>query len=274
MYSYMQSEPHAHLAATMGPHNEALQSAAVDLLQAVIARGEVDVITLQAAESIIIGKLYSCVHAGRLNLQNKLLHLLHSSISAFRSHNDIHAQKSARVDERTSESTRSREPTATAFYLVNPLLVQTLNDGISVPSNRAILQHWLDFVMMTVPQFHDMLQPAISPLNDCVCRQLRTALAEITSASQQESIVQDVTAFTTDSDFIMLLNTVERLVLLSLSHVPPSQLDDDVLSEKPNQESSGLLGYMSNVFSTDAGPVSAEDQPVVRIYILEPVLQS
>lgn len=251
----------------MSAFNESLQSVAVDLLQALIARGEIDVILLQTAESAILGKLYCCVHTSRLDLQNKLLHLLHSTISAFNAQADAELQRSSRIwqGERLSESSRSKEPLMPS-YSVNPLLIQTLIDGITASSNRPILQHWLDFILMTVPQFHDILQPAILPLNECVCRQLRSALAEVTSAARTGSKVVDVVAYTTDADFVMLLNAVERLALISLSHLPSTtQLDDDMLSERPNQDSGGLLGYVSNVFGTDTAPTPADELPPVRI---------
>lgn len=217
----------------MATINSKIQSTSIDILQALVARGDVDVLTLQTTETVIIGKLFSCVHAGRLDLQNKLLHLLHSIISAFRSY------------------TTSKQPEGPS-YSVNPLLIQTLIDGIAVGTNRPVLQHWLDFVLMTIPQFHDMLQPAIVPLNNCVCKQLSAALVEIKQASIGDASVADITAFTTDADFMMLLNAVERLVLLSLSElVESTQVEDEGLSDKPVHDGSGILGYVSNVFSAE-----------------------
>ena len=247
--------------------NESLQSAAVDLLQALVARGEIDFIALQTAESAVVGKLYSCVHTSRLDLQNKLLHLLHSIISAFNAHTEGELQRSAKLwqGEGPLETPNLKEPVMSS-YSVNPLLVQTLIDGITTPSNRPILQHWLDFILLTVPQFHDIFQSAVPSFNDCVCRQLRSALNEVTSAAHSTSKVSDVVTYTTDADFMMLLNAVERLVLISLSHSTSSssstQLDEDLLSEKPNQEASGLLGYVSNVFGADTSPMVPEEQPV------------
>lgn len=239
----------------MNPFNEALQSCAVDLLQALVARGEVDTYTLQAAESAAVGKLYLCIHSGRLDLQNKTLHLLHSLISAL----------STKV-QRASHDDRSAETSTRASYHLDPLLTQTLIDGISVPSNRAILQHWLDFILMTIPQFHELLQPTIIPLNDCVCRQLKSALDDVVAASASDSSSTDVLVYTTDADFIMLLNGMERLVLLSLSQtVDPNQIDDEMVPEKAGNEGGGLLGYVSNVFSTDSSNTIAEELPLVSI---------
>jgi hypothetical protein len=252
----------------MGPFNEILQSSTVDLLQTLVARGDIDMITLHGVESAVIGKLYSCIHIGRLDLQNKLLHLLHSTISALHGQLDAEMQKSSRVSqgEQVFDPSKPQAP-PTRSYSVNPLLIQTLVDGISTTSNRPIIQHWLDFILMTIPQFHEMLQPAILPLNESVCRQLRIALNEVTSISHSQSTTADVMSYSTDADFVMFLNAVERLALLSLSHLQqPNSLEDDVLNEKPNQESGGLLGYVSNVFSSDQGTVLSEDQVAVSIH--------
>ncbi|KAI0095247.1 Dopey, N-terminal-domain-containing protein [Irpex rosettiformis] len=263
---YLQSEPVAQLAYALGPFNESLQSSAVDLLQTLVARGEIDMIVLQSVESAVVTKLYACVHTGRLDLQNKLLHLLHSTISALHGHVDAEIQKSARISQADQSMDGPRSQISQTSYSTNPLLIQTLVDGISITSNRPIIQHWLDFILMTIPQFHEMLQPAILPLNDCVCKQLRSTLDEITSASRISARTADVTAYSTDADFVMLLNAIERLVLLSLSHLQQTgSVEDDGMNEKPIHESSGLFGYMSNVFSSDTASLSNDDQLSVKL---------
>ncbi|GJE86225.1 Dopey, N-terminal-domain-containing protein [Phanerochaete sordida] len=262
LLGYLKSEPKAKLLPTMAPFNEALQSSVVDLLQALIARGEVDLYLLQAAENDVVGKLFTCVHTGRLDLQNKLLHLLHSVISA----SSLRIQgDSSRTFKAPDRSPEVGSKISAPLFSLNPLLTQTLIDGISIPSNRAILQHWLDFILMTIPQFHEMLLPTIIPLNDCVCRQLRDALTEVTAASSADASLDNISIHTTDADFIMLLNALERLVLLSLSQAPESsQVEDEMQPEKSVQEGSGLLGYVSNVFSTDSGSMPPEDTSQIK----------
>jgi hypothetical protein len=63
------------------PLNAVIQSTSVDLLQAIVSRGETDPLSLDIIEAAVIGKLFYCVHTFRLDLQNKLLHLLHAVIS-------------------------------------------------------------------------------------------------------------------------------------------------------------------------------------------------
>lgn len=251
----------------MRSSNSVLQSTSVDLLQALISRGEVDALSVESIEAAVVGKLYLCVHTERLDLQNKLLHLLHSLISASSSvleqhTNDIRQhQRDGGSDEASSQDHRN------GGYAVNPLLTQTLVEGVASRKNRPVLQHWLDFILMALPQFQRTLHAVITPMNDCVCRQLRSALSDILASSADDAGAMDVLSSTTDAELLMFLNALERLVLLGLSNASEAnQTDEDnVMSEKPGTENSGLLGYVSNVFGSDNIPQSGEEQLSVSL---------
>jgi len=258
----------------MQPFNSVIQSTAVDLLQAIIGRGEIDALSLEIVEAAVVGKLFLGVHMNRLDLQNKLLHLLHSLISASVSNQDTHSGKasiSRRQSEALSEETQTQasmqDPT-TRTSDVNPLLIQTLVDGIAIQTNRPILQHWLDFILMTVPQFQPTMQTVLAPLNDCLCRQLLLALSDVRQASTKDT-TDDISSTTTDSELIMFLNSLERLILLSLTHTSDtSQLEEDGSAfDKGAHESSGFLGYVSNVFSSDITTNTPEDQLSVGVLL-------
>ncbi|OJT08448.1 Protein dopey [Trametes pubescens] len=258
----LQSEPKPSLLPIMQPFHIVAQNLSVDLLQALVARGEVDSITLQSLESVVIQKLFFCVHTGRLDLQNKLLHLLHSVITASISEGRVAAQVERGAD---GISLQDSPIPRRESHAVHPLLVQTLVDGISTPSNRPLLQHWLDFIMMTVPQFKETLRAVVTPLSDCVCRQLRLALGEILEASAEGSHSDDIVSYTTDADFLMLLTTLERLTLLSMTRVAGEQpQEEDQSADRTAQESSGLLGYVSNVFSSEGTTNANEDPSLTR----------
>ena len=136
---------------------------------------------------------------------------------------------------------------------VNPLLAQLLIDGVSTPSNRPLLHHWLDFVLLTIPQFPHLRQTA-EPLNSCVCRQLRTALTEVRNFSLTEQhLGLDTDSHVDDAQLNMLLNTLERLVLLCLDEADTNATEDGVSYpvEKPTTDNT-LLSMMSNVFLTES----------------------
>ncbi|KAF9011155.1 Dopey, N-terminal-domain-containing protein [Cyathus striatus] len=227
----LQSEPKPACETTMGPLNGVLQGTAIELLQGIIARGDIDHVSVQSIEAVVIGKLYFSIHTRRLDPQNKLLHLLHSLISV-------------RLDLPVP---------------VNPLLIQTLIDGISVPSNQPVVQHWLDFILMAIPQFQPALQPVVTPLNDCICRQTLAALKDVLRISTITDMYGgDITATVTDADLIMLLNGLERLILLGLAYTSEASTSEEELPVVEKAESGGLLGYVSNVFGSDTTQANPE----------------
>lgn len=258
----------------MQPFNICMQSIAIDVLQAILARDEVDKIVLESIEAIAIAKLYFSIHTNRLDLQNKWLHLLHSIISLSTSQLEISHHTAVGAQEPALEGSTSREKATdqTIRYSMNPLLTQTLVDGISTQSNRAVLQHWLDFVLMAVPQFQPSLQAVVGPLNDCLCRQLLSCVADVlgVTAHSQPS-ANDELAVISDSELIMLLNTLERLILLSLAYTSEldSFEDDSNLAERVPAESTGLLGYVSTVFSSEASTSNQAGQLTVSDILID-----
>lgn len=253
----------------MQSSNVTIQSNSIELLQTIVARGEIDIVLVEGIEATSIGKLYFSIHMGRLDLQNKWLHLLHSVISVSTSHLETSRRIAvSKQDDNSPEGSSALDNGVDSIlrYPVNPLLVQTLTDGISTRTNRPVLQHWLDFILMAVPQFQPALQAVVTPLNDCLCRQLLSALADVLRATaQSQGHPGDMTTSVTDAELIMLLNALERLILLSLAYT--SELDtaeDEVnnMDSKAASEGVGLLGYVSNVFSSETSSNQIEQLTV------------
>ncbi|TDL20873.1 hypothetical protein BD410DRAFT_899170 [Rickenella mellea] len=76
------SEPKAELARTMHRANVSIHATVIDLLQVIVARGELDLPAIATLEATAISTLFLSVHTSQLDVQNKLLHLLHTTISA------------------------------------------------------------------------------------------------------------------------------------------------------------------------------------------------
>jgi hypothetical protein len=254
----------------MQPLNLAIQSNAIELLQVIVARGEIDIVLIEGIEATAIGKLYFSIHTSHLDLQNKWLHLLHSVISVSTSHLESSRKAALRKqDDNPTESSSVVDNAADSAlrYPINPLLVQTLTDGISTRTNRPVLQHWLDFVLMAVPQFQPALQAVVTPLNDCLCRQVLSALGDVLRAtSQARNCAGDMTSSVTDAELIMLLNALERLILLSLaytSELDTSEDDSSNTDPKAASEGVGLLGYVSHVFSSETISSNQSEQLTV-----------
>ncbi|KAF7307364.1 Dopey-N domain-containing protein [Mycena indigotica] len=258
---FLQSEPKPASESVMHPNNLAIQSTSIDLLQSIAARGEMDPVTVETIEAAIIGKLYFSIHRTRLDLQNKLLHLLHSLISASVAH-ETNKQRQADAPVDATSNPDTSQDISSRSLPINPLLIQTLVDGISTPTNRPVLQHWLDFVLMAVPQFQPALQAAVTPLNECMCKQLLASLGDVLRVTFEDGLFKDdLKSSATDAELVMLLGGLERMVLLSLAYpAEPSSSDDDPTVPEKSAEGGGLLGYVSTVFSSESTQNSPDDQ--------------
>ena len=216
----------------------------------------------------MVAKLFACIHEGKLDTQNQLLHVLHSiitvssaasaanrrKVSAARTSRGIgHVSRfsTSSTDTQGDEDPQASEPTSDN---VSPLLMQTLMDGISSTTNRPVLQHWIDFILMTIPQFQGHLRPLLLPLCDCVIQQLQNLTYALHIVLKQPSSDQDLSLASSESVAIMFLSALERIVILALGHFPARPQE----SERSGSvdQSGGLLGYVSNVFSMEEAPVS------------------
>ncbi|THH09322.1 hypothetical protein EW145_g2101 [Phellinidium pouzarii] len=270
---FLQSEPKPQLLLSMQGLNIEIHSSVIDLLQCIVSRGDLDQLTIENMESAVVIKLFSLVHSTRLELQNKLLHLLHSIISSSASSAEKQHSRSPNIVQQISvdsayearKVTGGSQIESSIPTSVNPLLIQLLMDGITAPTNRPLLHHWLDFVLMTVPQFPHILMTVIFPLNACICRQIRHELDELTSVlalaiNPERVIVSSVD----DAEFIMLLNALERLVLIGLDELESTLLDENGPLDKSASDGTGLLSMVSNVFLNDSANQTNESVRTAR----------
>ena len=251
--------------------NTEIHSVVIELLQCIISRGDLDQLTIGTLEAAVTIKLFWLVHSERLELQNKLLHLLHSIISSSAGP-ERHRMKSPALTLQTSVESEAAvddghiQPLA-ASASINSLFVQLLVDGISTSSNRPLLHHWLDFVLLTVPQFPNILNPAIMPLNVCACRQLRRAVNDLSTVlSMSRESPKESQTTVDDAELVMLLNAMERLILLCLDELDST--DELSTTDKTAAETPGLFSMVSNVFMTDAPNTTAESNMTVRYKLL------
>jgi len=119
-----------------------------------------------------------------------------------------------------------------------------------------------------MPQFQPALQALVAPLNDCLRRQLLSSLTEVLKASSQSrDYADDILTNVTEAEMIMFLS---GLILLSLAYTsePDTSEDETSTLEKPSGETSGLLGYVSGVFSSDSTQWVSSDQLTVCLFPL------
>ncbi|KAK4051842.1 hypothetical protein OIV83_002547 [Microbotryomycetes sp. JL201] len=250
---FLRAEPSPELTPALAQHNQQVHSVVAELLQVIISRGEAEVSGLQAIEAALTSRLFLCVQRSELDLQNKLLHVLHSvihAVSATRRH-----QRSASV---TTETDRSREILADAQppdLTREAMFVRTVSDAVSKQQNSATLHHWIDFLLMTVSQFRRSLHGVILPLIDCFVTRLQLTVTNLQATYDSQKKAANATMSETDAEFTVLVNALERLMLIAYAEAQALAPDEasksaDRTTSDSSSGAGGLLGYMSGVLGS------------------------
>lgn len=255
-FSFLRAEPAPELVASLGPLNYHIHSVVAELLQVIISRGEAEIAGLQAIESALTSRLFLCIHRSELDLQNKLLHVLHSVVHAVSGSNRRHHKSPSLA----TDPTKAREVLNEAQppdLTHDAMFVRVVSDAISTQENNAVIHHWIDFLLMTIPQFRQALHSVIFPLVDCLVIRLRSLVQDFkqtyaAQSAQTFAITSDASS-STDAEYTVLVNALERLLLIAVTESLAAVVDEEPKSaERPAPDASsggagGLLGYMSGV---------------------------
>ncbi|CEQ42798.1 SPOSA6832_04666 [Sporobolomyces salmonicolor] len=249
---FLRADPDRRLIASLGPLNHHMHAIVAEILQVVISRGEAEISGLAAIESALMSRLFLCVHRSELDLQNKLLHVLHSVIHTVASSARRPLPNSTTPEgDSTAEENEAQPPDLTH----DELFVRILSDAVSVQNNNAIIHHWVDFLLMTIPQYRQSLQTIILPLIDRFVARLQSLVTDLKSS--YAALDASATSSTvTDAEYTVLVNALERLLLMAITESAAATTEDEpksserVVSDASSSGGSGgLLGYMSNVLS-------------------------
>ena len=123
-------------------------------------------------------------------------------------------------------------------------------DGIRSTSNRPIMQHWVDFVILMAPQFASrpgMVHTLITSLSE----QLRSLMIELRnsfdkSIELRNSFDKSSPTSLSDTEPVMLLSCIERLLSVDSVGARPAE------GRVGNEGGSGIFGLVSGVFVADA----------------------
>ncbi|GAA5982369.1 hypothetical protein JCM11641_006959 [Rhodosporidiobolus odoratus] len=269
---FLRANPDERLGTAFVSTNAHIHSVAAELLQVLISRGEAELLGLAAVEVSLTSRLFQSVHRGELDLQNKLLHVLHSVILATSSSN--RRRKTSSSDHAVEE----QPPDLTH----DEFLVRVISDAVSQKSN-AVIHHWIDFLLMTIPQFRHQLHTLILPLIDRLSSRLAAFLQDFEAAYSPTSLTS-TSSSDTDAEFTALANALERLMLVATAETLMTGNDVEVRSvdraasdvaptvNAGGGGSGGLLGYMTGVLShSEAEPADVPEEVKIKHEVLHRV---
>lgn len=196
-----------------------------EILQVLLSRGEAELSDIPTIEAALSSRLFTSICRGEVDLQNKMLHVLHTVVHA-RSQPVESTRGSARQPRadtpappppaaatppfEASQSQSQYEPPDLSrddFFL--RIVTSALKQG-----DNAVVHHWLDFLLMTVPHSHYDTVAVLGPLLDVLISRLGRCIDEIELAFA--AVVTEAEASATDAEFAAIVNALERLLLLYL----------------------------------------------------------
>jgi hypothetical protein len=139
-----------------------------------------------------------------------------------------------------------REPSIISSGL-DPTLAQIIIDGISIVSNRPILRQWLDFVSVTLDGLQVQSSPSILSICDAITDQIRQLVLQFGTAS-----VVEFNKLSTSSLELAFLPVLEKALSIASTGLSSVMGTGRMEPEAVADEGRGLLGYVSNVFSTES----------------------
>lgn len=262
----MLSEPSALLEPAITPYNTRIRAVSADLLQVIVTRGDLDLITLQSIEDALVVRLHLLVEKSDYDLQNKLLHVLHSTVAAIAGHQKRVERKSVASEKAPLFSID--QPLGVHSSLLMPLLCR----GICEQRNSAVIHHWVDFLLMTIQHFRNALQTLLFPLIDAISNRVQSFVQELQTAYDPAQKGKAASVGVNDADYTILLNALERLFSMALEEAKtaqPLQGETDQ-AERPQSGNDatggGFLGYISTALGTTDGSAShlADSQPKAK----------
>ncbi|GAA5993677.1 hypothetical protein JCM10908_002290 [Rhodotorula pacifica] len=232
--SRRQKSPEAHI-----------HGLAAEILQVILSRGEAEISDLESIEAALLCRLYTSVQAGQFDLQNKMLHVLHTAVHASRlppasARRQHQSEESSAYPGTAGELLRGSQVFIPPDFTFETFFVRTVRCALAQDDN-AVVHHWLDFLLMTVPHSRYEASEVLDPVIDDLIMRLRTCVNDLERMFAPHP-PRDLRAAVTDAEFAALVNALERLLLLALAKSTGSASDVPSTGRDAKQVAEGAVG--------------------------------
>ncbi|KAF9347056.1 hypothetical protein BGX26_001433 [Mortierella sp. AD094] len=263
---FIESEPASDYKLMLNL-NEEIHMVAADFLHFVISKiDHIDPNLLATIHKTVINKMLYCINHGCLDLQSRLLHLLHATIlmgtTPVKKSNTPNTPMARDGSMSTLDSaggsssnhTSGGDTNESLFRVIgsSPLFVKTVFDALSVPTNRPILQHWMDFLMLALPFLTNYFRKVLLPVIQCLCDQILRSRACLLEAYTNQERSLTGTPNLTDQDLTIFLTGLERLLTFSLAEARLGEEVDAVHKQEWSDGLRGRPGLVANVLGIEA----------------------
>uniref|UniRef100_A0A0D2XCU6 Uncharacterized protein n=1 Tax=Fusarium oxysporum (strain Fo5176) TaxID=660025 RepID=A0A0D2XCU6_FUSOF len=132
-----------------------------------------------------------------------------------------------------------------------PQLLQCLQDGLSSPSSRPVLDSWVAFVSECLPLYSDSIFQVLIPLVETLCREIGTTFTNLQETFSSNALSPGSEKSSPESTLIFLLNGLEQVLARAHQQLLSEEARTQV-AKSPDQPQSLFGSMVSNVWQSDA----------------------
>ncbi|KAJ3012642.1 hypothetical protein HKX48_006177 [Thoreauomyces humboldtii] len=279
---FVESEPRTGMLHDV---NDRIQIRAAEFLHLILTRSDhMNYHLLVAMQNIIVRKLLYCIHVERLDLQPTLLHILHAIaalMSPQRVLHDVGSPSKKSSVEATSSTPPSRHMSTSLDDVVpedessqqsrnsaefprmksigsSPAFGRAVLNSLTTIGNRPVLQHWMDFILSSLPLLRNSFRRVLLPIIKTICAQLTDYHTSITNHVQDATFAGPACVpkdfyrpAPADQDVMVLLYGLETIISFCLGDTHQSHGDASKHPHAPGGGLRFLTGYVASVFGSD-----------------------
>ncbi|KAK7421902.1 hypothetical protein QQX98_001896 [Neonectria punicea] len=132
-----------------------------------------------------------------------------------------------------------------------PQLLKCLQEGLSSPNSRSVLDSWVAFVAECLPFYTESIFQVAIPLVETLCNEIGTTFSNLQETFQSGSLSTSIEKSTPESTLIYLLNGLEQVLARAHEQLLAEEARTQVM-KGPDQPQSLFGSMVSGVFQTDA----------------------
>ncbi|KAJ3234216.1 hypothetical protein HDU78_005944 [Chytriomyces hyalinus] len=214
--------------------NNTIQTKACEFISKFLSHSEMDATVHEIVSKVVYQKIMFSIGTRQLDLQPRLLQIL---LAMLENQEKIADSQKLRRDSLTvSEAldnliltgrealglspSGSKLDEKALSVESSPTFLSMILEALIQPSNRAVLQHWMDFVILHLPRVHTSFRSILQPIISEICHQILVRESEISaylvlceSHSASRSAVGPP-----DNDVVILVTALDKIIAFCLLH--------------------------------------------------------
>ncbi|KAG5753128.1 hypothetical protein H9Q70_004249 [Fusarium xylarioides] len=212
-------------------------------------------LSAQHLENVLIDRLEKSLQGSEGYVQVLLLDVVYDSLKlrdiapADVPTSPISERRPSSFDPRGSRPSLS-VPEARILSPPPPQLLQCLQDGLSSPSSRPVLDSWVAFVSECLPLYSDSIFQVLIPLVETLCREIGITFTNLRETFSSNGLSPGSEKSSPESTLIFLLNGLEQVLARAHQQLLNEEARTQVV-KSPDQPQSLFGSMVSNVWQSD-----------------------